>query len=436
VQIRARVNGTMNTCRNGQSGYVSYNDCSCGGYWWGNGGRKAPTVPLIFLGGLAAELCQTTHERGAAGRLTLPMMGVLLLSSLPGGAANHESNHTLVAGVYACVGSNSECGCFVCPPGTNWDVPRNGGVTDFTDGHCLAYCGSGWTAETYRPPPTNATARVEPPTVVDAVPAEGPAEVPSVVTECDGGPTGDYYACLCSGSGGSAYRSYSYFNKTYQCVECLEYPPGGVSILNGKCYPWNTPGNGYLFLWEGSRGHPLGLEANYYFFEKPPGAKLTAIETYTCCTQLKNATISECGLGFGSQTGYEEPTVEERYSSSTGYLQVVFVSYYQHTGSGFVGHWNVSSPVGATVSCTCNQVMPVTCAEMSSLQNSSSGSISLSDYANDAHCEWLITAGGGDAVINLTFASIDLESCCDHVTINQRRVPPPGDVTCKQVSCA
>jgi len=417
VQIRARVNGTMNTCRNGQSGYVSYNDCSCGGYWWGNGGRKAPTVPLIFLGGLAAELCQTTHERGAAGRLTLPMMGVLLLSSLPGGAANHESNHTLVAlGVYACVGSNSECGCFVCPPGTDWQWDMSA---------CGVSCGSGWTAETYRPPPTNATARVEPPTVVDAVPAEGPAEVPSVVTECFLGPTGE---CTCSGS---AQPTYSNLRWKYECVECLDEHSWRS---NGKCYsiqdnpynPFSPPGQVREFM-EGPRGY------GYYFFEKPPpGAELTAITTYTCCTQLKNATISECAYQSAA-------TVGERYSSSTGYLQVVFVSYYHKssvTGSGFVAHWNVSSPVGATVSCTCNQVMPVTCAEMSSLQNSSSGTISLSDYANtdNARCEWLITAGVGDAVINLTFASMDRDNGAT-LTINQHQSLPSCVDACKQVSC-
>ena len=89
------------------------------------------------------------------------------------------------------------------------------------------------------------------------------------------------------------------------------------------------------------------------------------------------------------------------YSSSTGYLQVVFRSGSSTTRSGFVAHWNVSSPVGATVSCTCNEAMPATCAEMSSLEDSTSGTFSLSDYANNARCEWLITADGGEAVINL-----------------------------------
>ena len=67
------------------------------------------------------------------------------------------------------------------------------------------------------------------------------------------------------------------------------------------------------------------------------------------------------------------------YSSSTGYLQVVFTSDVRVTRSGFVAHWNVSIPVGAHISCTCNEAMPATCEEMSSLEDSSSGTFSLSD---------------------------------------------------------
>jgi hypothetical protein len=114
------------------------------------------------------------------------------------------------------------------------------------------------------------------------------------------------------------------------------------------------------------------------------------------------------------------------YSSSTGYLQVVFTSDSSVTRPGFEAHWNVSSPVGATVSCTCNEAMPATCAEMSSLEDSTSGTFSLSDYANNARCEWLITADGGEAVINLTFASFETERCCDYVVINR----------CQSSSCA
>ena len=110
------------------------------------------------------------------------------------------------------------------------------------------------------------------------------------------------------------------------------------------------------------------------------------------------------------------------YSSSTGYLQVVFTSDYVITRPGFVAHWNVSSPVGATVSCTCNEAMPATCAEMSSLEDSTSGTFSLPSYANNARCEWLITADGGDAVINLTFTSFVTESGYDYVVINRCQV--------------
>jgi len=112
---------------------------------------------------------------------------------------------------------------------------------------------------------------------------------------------------------------------------------------------------------------------------------------------------------------------ERGYSSSTGYLHVVFTSDYTVTRSGFVAYWNVSSPVGANVSCSCNEAMPATCAQMSSLN--SSGTITLSDYANNARCEWLITADSSESVINLTFVSFDTEVNFDFVTINQCQSP-------------
>ena len=78
------------------------------------------------------------------------------------------------------------------------------------------------------------------------------------------------------------------------------------------------------------------------------------------------------------------------------------------------------------MSCTCNEAMSATCAEVQSSDTEfgtiSDGNFTVLRYSDNAHCEWLITADS-ESEISLTFTYFDTESCCDHVTVNECQSP-------------